>query len=664
MVKKGVRRKPKGSKAKTITPGTKVDTTPTAEGNQQPLALISTGGSNENTTVTRNNDVTVDFAMEDQNETLKSAEKPPDHHDTPYKSALLSESKVLNPQTASTFLIHKAFTNDDLSINLSDDDTVSHENAKKSTTSFTNSIRMTMMYKLPSKKEGCSDEDAPKFAINKMNLMIKVLTNKLDCRVGPWTLNQAHSSVTDADLHKFLPDDVDLVESYVFGYNRFISPGKTGYVRLHIFFSDFTSLAEIQGVISQFKKPREQFLELSHSDAISPVIVGTLTGSVKAMSESPEFLKVMKTKFGLSVLGLWFSQPRTSRSGEFSTNKFTLHIEIERKDLPKRNEMEKYFNNSPASIDHNFFGTPLLLAKAYDYFADDDAKEQIDNHARKQTTLGSSLRSTVISGVQLCNWSNSTKSSTLHRDLMAIESIVEKRVVKGRKTATFKGRVFYAIIPDKKSWVFYFTKANIKEGRSIARGLPLFIRDHFKLDPAFFCTSEALTLALSGEWDYASRKFLSADEKLESDRLDLMEAEANAETEVFISKDQQIAMALQDEDISVETRLTKGDAAPPPARQLDDDLSEMTGSTRESKAKAYADKAVKEVAQQYSSTITNMQGDIGEKDEKIAQLELLLAQMKESPASDKAPDTEDDTSSPSKKRKSLDVSPSSDDLSL
>ena len=54
----------------------------------------------------------------------------------------------------------------------------------------------------------------------------------------------------------------------------------------------------------------------------------------------------------------------------------------------------------------------------------------------------------------------------------------------------------------------------------------------------------------------------------------------------------------------------------------------MTGSTRESKAKAYADKAVKEVAAQYTDTISNMKNDIGAKDEKIAQLELLLQQLK------------------------------------
>ena len=44
-----------------------------------------------------------------------------------------------------------------------------------------------------------------------------------------------------------------------------------------------------------------------------------------------------------------------------------------------------------------------------------------------------------------------------------------------------------------------------------------------------------------------------------------MENEMNAEKEVFISKDHQIAMALDDDIISVETKLKKGDAPPLPA---------------------------------------------------------------------------------------------------
>ena len=115
---------------------------------------------------------------------------------------------------------------------------------------------MTMMFKLPNKKEGCSDEDAPKIAIRKMNLMLKTLTNKLPCRVGPWKFNKA-TVLKEKDLFKILPEDIDFVESYVFDYNRFLSPGKTGYIRLNIFYSDLINPSEIQGVVATFKRPRE-----------------------------------------------------------------------------------------------------------------------------------------------------------------------------------------------------------------------------------------------------------------------------------------------------------------------------------------------------------------------------------------------------------------------
>ena len=128
--------------------------------------------------------------------------------------------------------------------------------------------------------------------------------------------------------------------------------------------------------------------------------------------------------------------------------------------------------------------------------------------------------------------------STLLRDLIKVESIIEKKVIKGKNTTTFRGRGFHAIIPNKNTVTFYYTRANFNEGRSIARGLPLFIRDHFQLDPTFCCASEALTSTLEGEWDYNSRKFLSANEKLETDKLEAMVSEALAEYDPFISKDQ------------------------------------------------------------------------------------------------------------------------------
>ena len=114
---------------------------------------------------------------------------------------------------------------------------------------------------------------------------------------------------------------------------------------------------------------------------------------------------------------------------------------------------------------------------------------------------------------------------------------------------------------------------------------------------------------------------MSADEKEEMERLDEMEDAALAEVEIFVSKEQQKALALDVDDISEETRLTKNDKAPPP---ITEDISEMTGSTRESKAQRYADKAVKEVATQYTATISNMHHDMADKDDKIAELQRQL----------------------------------------
>ena len=169
---------------------------------------------------------------------------------------------------------------------------------------------------------------------------------------------------------------------------------------------------------------------------------------------------------------------------------------------------------------------------------------------------------------------------------MAAESIFDKKISKGKNPQPSEAAFFYAIVPDKmtKSVTFYFTRANTVEGRGLARGLSLFIWDYFKLDPSFFCDSCAITVALDSKWNYTERKFLSVEEKMEMYRLDQMEDEVNADPEIYISKDQQRVLRLDNYDeVLAKTRLTKGDVVPPPATT--DDVSEMIDSMRESKLK-------------------------------------------------------------------------------
>ena len=164
-----------------------------------------------------------------------------------------------------------------------------------------------------------------------------------------------------------------------------------------------------------------------------------------------------------------------------------VHIEIEQKDVSTCKAIEEYFNHSHRGLDKRFFGVPMLLTTPFHYFANDDQKANLAMHSRKQVSLGKSITSTTISSVGLNNWANGEKTATLLRELIAVESMTEQKILKGKNITKFKGRLFYAIIPDNfnKTIKFHFTKANAREGRSVARGLPCFIRDHFGLDPDF-----------------------------------------------------------------------------------------------------------------------------------------------------------------------------------
>ena len=177
--------------------------------------------------------------------------------------------------------------------------------------------------------------------------------------------------------------------------------------------------------------------------------------------------------------------------------------------------------------------------------------------------------------------------------------------------------MFYAIITDKesKNITFYYFRASSKEGKSVTYGLPLFIRDHFKFDPVFFCNSELLTKALDGELDFEVRSFLSLENKVDFDRLNLMEDKINTETVAYISKNHQQSMAMDNDEILDETRITKGDNAFLTANK-NDELSELTGSTKESETKAY-----------------NISSDISAKDHKIEQLEKAFKLLQNSSTS-------------------------------
>ena len=564
--------------------------------------------------------------------------KPPkeklasDDEDTPtasYKdvaSNLAGNSITVKPLTTSFHIVKSILSSSKNEVNIADDATIEMGSSLRR-------IRLSMMVAIPSADKGVEEDEAVDEVIIRMNNMLKSLINKIpSIKIGLW-------NPEDENKPKFLtelPKDVDIVEKYVFDFNRFISPGGRMYCRINIFYNDSkTSISEIEGVISGFKKPRVQFLQLAHSDSPAPIQMGSITGSVKAMATSPDFIQTFKKMFKLKYVGFWWTQPKSELSWAFTPKQFSVHYEIDRSDLEKNENIKSFFNKNISSVDNNFFGTPMSISPIFTPFLDDEVKMRITRHARKQLMIGSNIKSITITGIQILNWADKHKEYTLHRELMQVESINEKKVINSNGTSNFKGRLFYAIVPNqkRKSVEFYFSKANAEEARSVANALPLFIRDYFKLEPSFFCSSDCLAEALAGDWDPVKRVFLTLEEKEEIEKFSEIERTITASNDVFISESHQRALATDGDDInSVTTRLTKGDDAPPAAKS--DDLSTLTGETRESKAKAYAAAESKKIASQYISTIDGMKDQHKqEMDEIRAQLALLQSKDAESIAS-------------------------------
>ena len=477
------------------------------------------------------------------------------------------------------------------------------------------SIRVSVMCAVPVKD--VDEDEAPLVAIRKMNGMLKSLMNKIpSVKIGLWNPDSSSKNT----YLKELPENVDTVEKYVYDYNRFLSPGKNLYCRIKLVYNpNKTSSSEIESVISTFRKPRVQHMIVSHSDALSPVQMGTLTGSVRAMAESSDFKNSFKAYFKLKSLGMWWACPKADLSWTKDSKKWALHYELDRSDVEegKNNDIISYFNKNSSLVDNNFFGTAMSVAPIFTPFLDDEVKMRITKLATKQQTIGANLRSITIGGTQILNWADSKMENTLHRQLMCVESIYDKTVVKsgrtndnGKDKSTFKGRLFYAIIPNQKTKMttFYFSQANCDEARGVARGLPLFIKDHFRLEPSYFCSSDAITSCLEGEWNYESRTFLTLEEKDEKDKFSNLLDNITGVKEVFISETQKAAMAMDGEDVgTVDTRLTKGDVAPTAADNISAaGLSTLTGETRESKAKAYAAEESLKVATQYIASIDDM----------------------------------------------------------
>ena len=502
----------------------------------------------------------------------------------------------------------------------SDDDTIENSNSQ---TLPGYSARFKIMVAIP--KDGVEEVDATTEAIHMVNEMLKTLRNKFQqgWKIAPWTTEQITKKT---ELYKLLPSDIDKCEKLVHNFNRHnVSPGRFCYYRLHLFFPHDVPLELIINEVQSYTKSRVQFFQPAPSNALNPVSIGTFTGAVQEMAESDDFKIVLCKMFGFKHLGLSWLFGKSHIKG-YNQDKFKLHGEIDMMDLKKAEKLKAYLNGPSKTVALNPLGTPLLLIPEHDRSLSQTDKDRVYNQVIAQESLSKSLDKVVVSGIKVTNWITNSDSlqETLLQRLMETPSITPKRTIRNEKT--FYGRLFYAIVPNTKdrSATFYFTRANMKEGRSVARALPMFIQEEFNKSAKHFCDDELLSSANEGFWNRHTRCFETIAEREENERLETMKDHAHADVIEFISADHQRAMATENDDVDDGSRLTKNSKAAPDYKDTISPLASLdTMGTTESKAARAADARERIVTKQLTETY---HAKLEERDSKIAE---LTAQMNE-----------------------------------
>ena len=344
---------------------------------------------------------------------------------------------------------------------------------------------------------------------------------------------------------------MDVAQKYAFDFNDLSPPEKHLLLSACLLWQekDFYRRNIISGPKIQNK--RIQFFQVAFLHTTVPVQRGSITGSVKEIVFSQDFVNTFKAKFGLKYLGLWRSALKAENDGAYTYKKIAVHYEIECQDLNKDDEIIIFFNRNASKVDSNFFGTQMIIASVYTSFFDKEIKLKINRHARKQLFICDGIKCVTITGITVLNWADSQKQNTLDRQLILVESIHTKTLVKSSGKVEFKGRLVYTIIPNQKAKYasFYYSNANSDEARSVARGICLFIRNMLKIKSSLSCSFELIVSALEVEWDANTRLFLTAEKKCEKDKFSFLEDIITASIPAFISKDHQGTLAAEGDDV-------------------------------------------------------------------------------------------------------------------
>jgi len=507
-----------------------------------------------------------------------------------------------------------------------DDDvtTVANNNASKC-------IRLTLM--VPGDKEATNQALA---FVNACNESLGVIISKVgQVQIIPWKCTELLSSTKRWNA---IPKDLALAETVLQGFNRFQN-GTKGFFRVQISYPATVSHGTLVEACRTVNVPNQRFVQPAASPALDPITLGMLSMTVPSMEKNDTFNKLLCHIFDISILGTrWATQnvPGSSKIPESIPwkAKRILLIEVDRNEAETKDLPTAFadFFNVPVTPGNG----PLLgMSANFTYLppgwqASSKIKSAVKRNILAHASFNLGIQETTLCGVRLLN--KLPSGQTLLRALLQIPSLTPMTNKDGK---IISGRVFIGFVPteDPEIWTAYYPTIFESEAESVAAALPQFIEQQWNIQAKSFCRTAFIASSLSdGAYDHSSRTFTTKEEQEESARLQsagivliLPSSLTAAPTDKFISAEHQRAFAADADDAdTVDTdlrnktpvamnRAVTRSATTPASTTPTDDVSAMTGasgSTRSSKANAYASEAVKDVTRQYTAQFAKMQEEI------------------------------------------------------
>ena len=446
-----------------------------------------------------------------------------------------------------------------------------------------------------------------------------------------WTTN------APTKVLKEIPPKVTVWEKHVYGFKANKKRGGSHYWRVNLALSSTTKVEEVLKELEQWEDKPRQWTKMAPTQCKDPIQLGWFLRSIRPMVDTPRWAELMTQAIGVPV-GLAWAKVMDGTFKKIGLP-YAVHVECDEKDkYTVLNYMKKkYGTKSPT--------------EANVYFIRNQSVPGMVMSGTEKAVLGK-LISYQRNHLKVIGYEFNDRITDIDVTIASVKGKKTLRqILMNLKVKAIEGRVgdrlFLSIDETVKRGVsgFQFTYHRFvaQEAEQVAAHLPLYVRAVLKTDPVCCCMQSYVEMYSDWTWDKRKNlscnkesedmekvvqdlKFLSNDELNISDTQD---GESNSITEREYNR-------INGKDDETMATLVNPKAVPKPKQfastaSTASNVSELTGSTTESKAQRYASRAVKEVSDQYRKEMQRQKEQFAQQCNKQQQaLQMMMKQCEAS----------------------------------